>query len=403
MGSEMCIRDRYYLAKKQKELLSNAITVSPRIFDYVWRLSKFFSAVKLKRETTQEEVDDAKEFLLHTARFMPSVTFFVEGMEMPYAEAKSTLLHLCKKNSKAVTAKELFNALKEAYKNDKKTFIMMFGEEADLSKNKRWRRIIERLQRDPEIVCSRGQQRRIFLWHKDANQSSSVTSLTSLTAREGGVGSEPQISNAHKDKSILEKDKMCCAEDTKITLNSEAHTVDEKLSANNESSETLHKNALNSEKVRKPSIKQYKISNEDSSRTAIKNSKFEYHRRGVSATGQTGHTGHKVSNHLTKITIIENKKLKELGKKKPLKERILEIVREKRIVDVHEELIKMIRKERYSASIFEIADAIRELLKNKLVFGRDGKLYADVSLIPSKKEVESEESEEINGRVGVVE
>jgi len=164
-------------AEELAEILSSlgdkAISRSPRIFEHLERLAMFFTSLRLRDKVTEEDIDSASEFLKRTARFKPDLIVRLGGYEQAYIEARSVLLKLCKEQGREISHKELWDALLEQYQNDKEVFEMLFGKEPKVESNRRWRRVIERLRKDPDIIWRYGSHREVLLWHKRAGQKQS--------------------------------------------------------------------------------------------------------------------------------------------------------------------------------------------------------------------------------------
>ena len=141
------------------------ITVSPRIFDYLYRISVGFTALKLRREVTIREVEEARDYLMRTTRFREDVIKLFRAHDYEYEKAKELLLSLCEEKKTYITSQELFEEIRESFKNDPKTFELLYGDTHDTSRNWKWRRIINQLKRDRQIVHGYGQGKQLLLWH----------------------------------------------------------------------------------------------------------------------------------------------------------------------------------------------------------------------------------------------
>ena len=146
------------------------ISFSPRIFEHLERLAIFFASLRLKEKVDKENIDLASDFLRNTARFKPDMLVRLGGHEQAYVEAKTKLMNLCKEKNRPISSTELWKALEEEYRNDREAFELLFGKEPKVDKNRRWRRVLERLRKDPEIIHGYGAHGEYQFWYKGVNQ-----------------------------------------------------------------------------------------------------------------------------------------------------------------------------------------------------------------------------------------
>ena len=197
---EYLINKASELAEELRLLGEKTISLSPRIFEHLERLAIFFASLRLKEKVEKEDIDLASEFLRNTARFKPELIVRLGGSESAFGEAKTKIMNLCRELGRPVSSTELWEALEEDYANDREVFEFLFGKEPVVRSNWKWRRVLERLRKDPDIIYDRGAHGEYQFWYKGISQRQSEES-------EQSEASPIVVSDSPLYKSKEEKQK----------------------------------------------------------------------------------------------------------------------------------------------------------------------------------------------------